>query len=41
MTDYGDWLTIDAAEAERAALLGRGERVKLLGWEEFYGALGR
>ncbi|MDA8370351.1 MAG: FAD-dependent oxidoreductase [Nocardiopsaceae bacterium] len=41
VTDYGDWLTIDAAEAERAALLGRGERVKLLGWEEFYGALGR
>ncbi|CAM4075980.1 FAD-dependent oxidoreductase [Nocardiopsis rhodophaea] len=39
-TDYGDWLTIDAAEAERAADLGRGERVKLHRWDELYGALG-
>ncbi|MFC3997796.1 FAD-dependent oxidoreductase [Nocardiopsis sediminis] len=41
VTDYGDWLTIDAAEAERAAELGRGERVKLLGWAELRGVLGR
>ncbi|MBB6171279.1 ferredoxin--NADP+ reductase [Nocardiopsis mwathae] len=40
-TDYGDWLAIDAAEAERAADLDRGERVKLHRWDELYGALGR
>ncbi|WP_017593822.1 FAD-dependent oxidoreductase [Nocardiopsis potens] len=33
--DYAGWLAIDEAEAELAARLGRGERVKLLGWEEF------
>ncbi|MFC4564755.1 FAD-dependent oxidoreductase [Nocardiopsis mangrovi] len=41
VTDYGDWLSIDAAEARRAEELGRGERVKLLGWEELRGALRR
>ncbi|WP_131098840.1 FAD-dependent oxidoreductase [Streptomonospora litoralis] len=41
VTDYGDWLTIDAAEAELGAELGRGERVKLRSWEDIYGAIGR
>lgn len=41
VSDYTDWLAIDAAEADRAAALGRGERVKLLGWDEFYDAIGR
>lgn len=41
VSDYSDWLAIDAAEADRAAALGRGERVKLLGWDEFYDAIGR
>ncbi|WP_046469562.1 FAD-dependent oxidoreductase [Allosalinactinospora lopnorensis] len=40
VSDYADWLAIDAAEADRAAALGRGERVKLLGWDEFYDAMG-
>ncbi|RCV52359.1 FAD-dependent oxidoreductase [Marinitenerispora sediminis] len=40
-TDYRDWLAIDAAEAGRAADLGRGERVKLLGWDELFEAIGR
>ncbi|GAA4910687.1 FAD-dependent oxidoreductase [Streptomonospora salina] len=41
VTDYGDWLSIDAAEAELGAALGRGERVKLRSWDDMYGALGR
>ncbi|GAB3491088.1 FAD-dependent oxidoreductase [Nocardiopsis coralliicola] len=32
--DYAAWLAIDAAEAGLAEDLGRGERVKLLGWPE-------
>ncbi|MFC7327340.1 FAD-dependent oxidoreductase [Marinactinospora rubrisoli] len=40
-TDYQDWLAIDTAEAGRAAALGRGERVKLLGWDELFEAIGR
>ncbi|GAA1785086.1 FAD-dependent oxidoreductase [Streptomonospora arabica] len=38
---YGDWLSIDAAEAELGAALGRGERVKLRSWSDMYGAIGR
>ncbi|MDT0302844.1 FAD-dependent oxidoreductase [Streptomonospora wellingtoniae] len=38
---YGDWLSIDAAEAELGASLGRGERVKLRSWSDMYGAIGR
>lgn len=34
-SDYGDWLRIDQAEAEHADRLGRGERVKLLGWDAY------
>ncbi|GAB3461547.1 FAD-dependent oxidoreductase [Streptomonospora sediminis] len=41
VTDYGDWLDIDAAEAELGAALGRGERVKLRSWHDIYGAIGR
>ncbi len=41
VSDYDDWLAIDAAEADRAAALGRGDRVKLLGWDEFYDAIDR
>ncbi|KII00362.1 NADP oxidoreductase [Streptomonospora alba] len=41
VTDYGDWLSIDAAEAELGAALGRGERVKLRSWDDMYGAIGR
>ncbi|SKA23880.1 ferredoxin--NADP+ reductase [Marinactinospora thermotolerans DSM 45154] len=41
VTDYQDWLAIDAAEAARGAELGRGERVKLAGWRELYDAIGR
>ncbi|MDA2808622.1 FAD-dependent oxidoreductase [Nocardiopsis suaedae] len=32
---YEGWLAIDAAEAALADRLGRGDRVKLLGWDEF------
>lgn len=35
VNDYSGWLAIDAAEAALADRLGRGDRVKLLGWEEF------
>ncbi len=34
VSDYADWLAIDAAEAALAAELSRGERVKLSGWAE-------
>ncbi|MFD6953713.1 NADP oxidoreductase [Nocardiopsis sp. TSRI0078] len=34
-SDYEDWLRIDTAEAEQAAELDRGERVKLHGWEAY------
>ncbi|GAA3758194.1 ferredoxin--NADP+ reductase [Spinactinospora alkalitolerans] len=40
-TTYADWLAIDAAEAARASELERGERVKLLGWDELYEAMRR
>jgi ferredoxin/flavodoxin---NADP+ reductase len=30
---YGDWLSIEKRETELAAELGRGERVKLVGWD--------
>ncbi|PRX92394.1 FAD-dependent oxidoreductase [Allonocardiopsis opalescens] len=36
---YHDWLAIDAAEAAHAASLGRGERVKLVGWDGLYAAI--
>lgn len=35
VNDYEGWLAIDAAEAALADRLGRGDRVKLLGWDEF------
>jgi ferredoxin--NADP+ reductase len=41
VTDYADWLAIDAAEAEQASRLERGERVKLPGWAELRAAIGR
>lgn len=37
---YDDWLGIDAGEAELARSLGRGERVKLAGWEALRRAYG-
>ncbi|TQN31912.1 ferredoxin--NADP+ reductase [Haloactinospora alba] len=41
VSTYQDWLAIESAERDRAAALGRGERVKLLGWDEFYTAMRR
>ncbi|WP_084959139.1 FAD-dependent oxidoreductase [Thermoactinospora rubra] len=38
---YADWLAIEAAEAELARRLGRGERVKLAGLEAMLAACGR
>ncbi len=38
-SDYEGWLRIDTAEADHAAELGRGERVKLSGWEAYRKAL--
>lgn len=38
-SDYGGWLRIDTAEAGHAAELGRGERVKLRGWDAYRRAL--
>ncbi|MFI9270904.1 FAD-dependent oxidoreductase [Kitasatospora sp. NPDC052896] len=38
---YQDWLGIDEREHENAAALGRGERVKLSGWDELNRASGR
>lgn len=38
---YDEWLAIEAAEAELAASLGRGERVKLVGREAMLAACGR
>jgi ferredoxin--NADP+ reductase len=35
---YADWLRVEAAEAELAAALGRGERVKLHGRDALYAA---
>jgi ferredoxin--NADP+ reductase len=37
---YADWLGIDAGEIELARTLGRGERVKLAGWEALRRAYG-
>ena len=34
-SDYRDWLRIDSAEARQAEELGRGERVKLHGWDAY------
>ncbi|GAA3728095.1 FAD-dependent oxidoreductase [Salinactinospora qingdaonensis] len=39
-TTYTDWLSIERAETELAADLGRGERVKLHSWQELYSAIG-
>jgi ferredoxin--NADP+ reductase len=38
---YDEWLAIEAAEAELAATLGRGERVKLLGRDAMFAACRR
>jgi ferredoxin--NADP+ reductase len=38
---YQEWQAIETAEAELAATLGRGERVKLLGHEAMLNACGR
>ncbi|MGE7439167.1 MULTISPECIES: FAD-dependent oxidoreductase [Kitasatospora] len=38
---YTDWLGIDEREHELAAALGRGERVKLSGWDALNSACGR
>ncbi|MFI0423796.1 FAD-dependent oxidoreductase [Spongiactinospora sp. 9N601] len=38
---YAEWLSIEAAEAERARSLGRGERVKLVGLAAMLAACGR
>ncbi|SDQ99801.1 FAD-dependent oxidoreductase [Thermostaphylospora chromogena] len=38
---YDDWLAIEAAEADRARALGRGERVKLVGLAAMLAACGR
>ncbi len=38
---YDEWLAIEAAEADLAATLGRGERVKLLGREAMFAACRR
>ena len=38
---YDEWLSIEAAEAELAATLGRGERVKLVGRDAMLAACGR
>jgi ferredoxin--NADP+ reductase len=38
---YADWLNLDAAEAELARSLGRGERVKLARWEAMRSACHR
>ncbi len=38
-SDYEGWLRIDTAEAGHAAELGRGERVKLHGWDAYRKAL--
>ncbi|RBQ14470.1 NADP oxidoreductase [Spongiactinospora rosea] len=38
---YTEWLSIEAAEAERARSLGRGERVKLVGLAAMLAACGR
>jgi ferredoxin/flavodoxin---NADP+ reductase len=35
---YAEWLRVETAEAELARSLGRGERVKLPGWEALYAA---
>lgn len=38
---YGDWLAIEAAEADLAGSLKRGDRVKLVGRDAMLGACGR
>jgi ferredoxin/flavodoxin---NADP+ reductase len=38
---YSDWLNIDKRERELATELGRGERVKLCGWDALNAACGR
>nr|BFE87723.1 hypothetical protein GCM10020093_103240 [Planobispora longispora] len=38
---YRQWLSIEAAEADLARTLGRGERVKLPGLAAMLGALNR
>jgi ferredoxin/flavodoxin---NADP+ reductase len=38
---YSDWLCIDKRERALATELGRGERVKLCGWDALYAACGR
>jgi ferredoxin/flavodoxin---NADP+ reductase len=40
LISYGDWLAIEKREAELAAELGRGERVKLAGWDALLAACG-
>jgi ferredoxin--NADP+ reductase len=40
LISYGDWLSIEKREAELAAELGRGERVKLAGWDALLAACG-
>ena len=37
---YADWLGIDKRELELGAELGRGERVKLCGWDALNAACG-
>jgi ferredoxin--NADP+ reductase len=37
---YRDWLGIEKRELELAAKLGRGERVKLCGWDALNAACG-
>jgi ferredoxin--NADP+ reductase len=37
---YTDWLGIEKREIELGAELGRGERVKLCGWDELNTACG-
>ncbi len=40
LVSYGDWLAIEKREAELAAELGRGESVKLAGWDALLTACG-
>ena len=37
---YTDWLAIEKREMELAAELGRGQRVKLVGWDTLLAACG-